>query len=74
MIRFFYRKYWDIGFRLGLYDLLAPQAYLDSIGKCAEKIKINEDEVLLDAGCGSGLSLLFLKSGFGLAENITELI
>ena len=65
MFSFLYKKYWTIGFQLRLYDLLAPQAYLDSISMCVESVQIKKSGVWLDAGCGSGLSLPVLKENLG---------
>ena len=56
-----YRKYWEIGFKTRLYDGLSPEAYLDSLLHVADSITIGEGEWVLDAGCGSGLLLPFLK-------------
>ena len=61
MIRSLYKKYWAIGFRSRLYDLLAPQAYLDSIARTVEIAGVSPNRLWLDAGCGSGLSLIYLK-------------
>ncbi|MEC7641545.1 MAG: class I SAM-dependent methyltransferase, partial [Nitrospinota bacterium] len=61
MIRFLYKKYWAFGFGSRVYDLLAPQAYLDSIARSVDCIGSNKGGIWLDAGCGSGLSLPLIK-------------
>jgi ubiquinone/menaquinone biosynthesis C-methylase UbiE len=55
-----YKKYWEIGFKTWLYGGLSPEAYLESIQRTADSIKVEEGEWILDAGCGSGLLLSFL--------------
>lgn len=61
MIRHLYRKYWDIGFKSRLYDFLTPQAYLDSMARCVKSVAGKRGGIWLDAGCGSGSSIPFLK-------------
>jgi ubiquinone/menaquinone biosynthesis C-methylase UbiE len=51
------RFYWKVGFKSHLYDLLLPQAYLDSFKRLSTFINTSKDNVLLDAGCGSGTFL-----------------
>ena len=55
-----YKKYWEIGFKTRLYDWLSPEAYLESLQRVADSIRLEEGEWVLDAGCGSGLLLPFL--------------
>ena len=55
-----YKKYWEIGFKTRLYDWLSPEAYLDSLRRASDRVKLEEKEWVLDAGCGSGLLLSFL--------------
>ncbi len=55
-----YEKYWEIGFKTRLYEWLSPEAYLESLKRAAISIKLEEEEWVLDAGCGSGLLLSFL--------------
>lgn len=57
----FYSHYWRIGFASRLYDLLTPQAYLDSLARCVDVVDNSERAVWFDAGCGSGLALRFLQ-------------
>lgn len=56
-----YKKYWQIGFTTHLYELLAPQAYLDCLGRSIEIVPDLKSKIILDAGCGSGLLLNCLK-------------
>jgi len=58
--KFIFSKYWEWGFKSRLYDLLTPQAYLDSLERAAHYGDLKTGEVLLDAGCGSGLLIPFL--------------
>lgn len=55
-----YKKYWEIGFKTRLYDWLSPEAYLDSLRRASDRVKLEEREWILDAGCGSGLLASFL--------------
>jgi len=57
-----YSKYWEWGFKSRLYDFLTPQAYRDSLERTAHYCDLRAGQVLLDAGCGSGLLLPFLKN------------
>jgi len=55
-----YKKYWKIGFNTRLYDGLSPEAYIESLQRVADSIKLHEGEWMLDVGCGSGLLLPLL--------------
>ncbi len=55
-----YKKYWQIGFKTRLYDGLSPEAYLESLRRVADLLRLTEGERVLDAGCGSGLLLPLL--------------
>jgi len=55
-----YSKYWQWGFKTRLYDVLTPQAYLDSLARVAHYCELKTGQVLLDAGCGSGSLIPFL--------------
>jgi len=55
-----YKKYWEIGFKTRLYDGLSPEAYIESLQRVADIIKLEEGEWVLDVGCGSGLLLPLL--------------
>ncbi len=57
---YIYKRYWEIGFKTRLYDGLSPEAYLESLQRVADSIKLESGEWVLDAGCGSGLLLSFL--------------
>jgi len=54
--------YWRIGFKSRLYDLLMPEVYLDSMRRIVEWVPTSPNAILLDAGCGSGLIIKYLKS------------
>ena len=57
-----YGHYWKIGFRSRLYDLLSPEAYRRSLQACVEALPpLKPGDRLLDAGCGPGLLLPWLK-------------
>lgn len=62
MLRYIYRKYWDIGFKSRLYDFLTPQAYLDSLTRAVRSVAETHGGTWLDAGCGSGLSIPLLEN------------
>ena len=62
MFNFLYEKYWEFGFKSRLYDLLTPEAYFLSFRKVAGYLRTDNSKKILDAGCGSGLLLHFLKS------------
>jgi len=59
-VKSIYSKYWEWGFKSRLYDLLTPQAYLDSLERTAHYCDLKTGQVLLDAGCGSGLLIPYL--------------
>lgn len=61
MLNFIFRNYWRIGFQTRLYDLMSPQAYFDSIEASVRCLDIDSGERVLDAGCGSGLTLGFIR-------------
>ncbi|MFQ5481188.1 MAG: class I SAM-dependent methyltransferase, partial [Nitrospinaceae bacterium] len=56
-----YGKYWDYGFRSGLYGLLAPEVYRQSLARTAHHLALSPGQVMLDAGCGSGMLLPYLR-------------
>ena len=58
-----HKKYWRIGFVSRLYDLLAPEAYIDCLRRGVERAPAGR--VLFDAGCGSGLALRYLRERLG---------
>lgn len=61
-------NYWRLGFKTRLYDVLTPEAYRESARRCIQSIPIKKGQVLLDAGCGSGLLIEYLQDQleFGL--------
>jgi len=61
MLRPLYNNYSAVVFRSRLYDRLAPRAYLNSIARTVASAGSAPNRLWLDAGCGSGLALLFLK-------------
>jgi len=63
-----YKKYWEIGFNTRLYDGLSPEAYLESLQRVADLIRLEEGKGVLDVGCGSGLLLPFLANRLTLAR------
>ena len=61
MFKLLFNKYWQFGFKTRLYDLLSPEEYFMSLQRASDLLNIDENSVLLDAGCGSGLMLRFVK-------------
>lgn len=55
------RFYWQIGFQSRLYDLLTPEAYSESMRRLVECVPAMNDAIWLDAGCGSGALIKYLK-------------
>ncbi|MGV7221251.1 MAG: class I SAM-dependent methyltransferase [Nitrospinales bacterium] len=68
MFNFIYEKYWEFGFKSHLYDLLTPEEYFLSFRKVAGYINTNKNKKILDAGCGSGLLLEFIKPNLNNGE------
>jgi ubiquinone/menaquinone biosynthesis C-methylase UbiE len=56
------KYYWRIGFISQLYDLLTPESYLESMRKVAALLPNKHGQKIWDAGCGTGLLMLFLKN------------
>lgn len=52
---FYQLNYWKLGFQTKLYDLLTPEAYMESARRCIQSVPVKKGQVLLDVGCGSGL-------------------
>lgn len=69
-------NYWRLGFKTRLYDLLTPEAYRESAHRCIQSIPIKKGQVLLDAGCGSGLLIEYLQDQleFGLRYLGTDIL
>ncbi|MEK9628571.1 MAG: class I SAM-dependent methyltransferase [Nitrospinota bacterium] len=55
------KNYWKTGFKSTLYDLLTPESYLDSMRQSLSLLPDKKEQDVWDAGCGSGLLLLFLS-------------
>jgi ubiquinone/menaquinone biosynthesis C-methylase UbiE len=56
------KYYWRIGFISRFYDLLTPESYLESMRKVAALLPDKQGQNVWDAGCGTGLLMLFLKN------------
>ena len=57
----FEKNYWKTGFKSGLYDFFTPEAYFESICQTAALVAEKKGGKIWDAGCGSGLLLVFLQ-------------
>ena len=55
------KNYWKTGFKSGLYDFLTPEAYFESMRETAALVSEKKGGKIWDAGCGSGLLLVFLQ-------------
>jgi ubiquinone/menaquinone biosynthesis C-methylase UbiE len=55
------KYYWRTGFKSRLYDHLTPESYLESMRKVVALLPDKPGLKTWDAGCGTGLLLLFLK-------------
>ncbi len=62
MSKFYSRNYWLVGFQSRLYDRLSPESYFESMRRVVAALPDGKSLNLLDAGCGSGLLLRFLKA------------
>ena len=58
------KNYWKTGFKSGLYDFLTTEAYFESIRETAVFVAEKKGGKIWDAGCGSGLLLMYLKRVF----------
>jgi len=54
------KNYWKTGFKSRLYDFLTPEAYFESMRQTAALVAEKKGGKIWDAGCGSGLLLVFL--------------
>jgi len=55
------KNYWKTGFKSRLYDFLTPEAYFESMRQTAALVVEKNGGKIWDAGCGSGLLLVFLE-------------
>ena len=55
------KNYWKTGFKSRLYDFLTPEAYFESMRQTASLVAEKKEGKIWDAGCGSGLLLVFLQ-------------
>jgi ubiquinone/menaquinone biosynthesis C-methylase UbiE len=56
------KYYWRTGFKSRLYDRLTPESYLESMRKVVALLPDKQVQKIWDAGCGTGLLLLFLEN------------
>ncbi|MFT4577299.1 MAG: ubiquinone/menaquinone biosynthesis C-methylase UbiE [Nitrospinales bacterium] len=56
------KYYWRTGFKSRLYDHLTPESYLESMRKVVALLPDKPGQKIWDAGCGTGLLLLFLEN------------
>jgi ubiquinone/menaquinone biosynthesis C-methylase UbiE len=56
------KYYWRTGFKSRLYDCLTPESYLESMRKVVTLLPNKPGRKIWDAGCGTGLLLLFLEN------------
>jgi len=64
MLGWFERNYWRTGFKSRLYDRLTPESYFESMRQAVSLLSGKRDLKIWDAGCGSGLLLVFLEEEF----------
>jgi ubiquinone/menaquinone biosynthesis C-methylase UbiE len=73
MRNFYNKNYWSLGFQSRLYDFLTPESYFESMRRVIQNIPEEKYLNLLDAGCGSGKILCFLKDKIELGMSYTGL-
>ena len=56
------KYYWRTSFTSSLYDCLTPESYLESMRKVVTLLPDKPGLKIWDAGCGTGLLLLFLEN------------
>ena len=64
MFGWYEKNYWRTGFKSRLYDRLTPESYFESMRKAVSMLSEKRDLKIWDAGCGSGLLLVFLEDAF----------
>jgi len=64
MFGWFEKNYWRTGFKSHLYDRLTPESYFESMRQAVSFLSGKRDLKIWDAGCGSGLLLVFLEEAF----------
>ena len=64
MLSWFEKNYWRTGFKSRLYDRLTPESYFESMRRVVSFLSGKCDLKIWDAGCGSGLLLVFLGDAF----------
>ena len=64
MLGWYEKNYWRTGFQSRLYDWLTPESYFESMRQVVSMLPEKRDLKIWDAGCGSGLLLVFLEDTF----------
>jgi ubiquinone/menaquinone biosynthesis C-methylase UbiE len=64
MLSWYEKNYWRTGFKSRLYDRLTPESYFESMRRVVSLMSGKCDLKIWDAGCGSGLLLVFLGDAF----------
>ena len=64
MFGWYEKNYWRTGFKSRLYDKLTPESYFESMRQTVSLLSGRRELKIWDAGCGSGLLLVFLEDAF----------
>ncbi len=64
MSGWYQENYWRTGFKSSLYEMLTPESYFESMRQTVKLLPDKEGLKIWDAGCGSGLLLVFLGNIF----------